>query len=329
MSAPTLSVLPDPPDGQSGWPWTEESSSLPTHRPDGSEWPTISIVTPSYNQGEFIEETIRSILLQRYPNLEYIIIDGGSTDDTSQVIQKYDRWIDYWVSEPDDGQADAINKGARKANGVWFNWINSDDLLAPNALRIVGSETNADMVAGCTVNFGDGDRKLLKPRNLEWEKMLLMKSPVYHQPSIWLKRKNLEQIGFTNSSLKYCFDYEMIVRYNRNFEGISYTDEVIAFFRLHDASKTVSRKRLFWYDKVKIWDSLKQDPQFNHLKVPIAELRDHHWSRMVWARYLELIKQSDCSKPKRLAFVILRALESPRQRASRFTMGALKQILFS
>ena len=129
-----LNHLPPPPPGKTGWPWTEESDPLPPLQPDNNPWPRISIVTPSFNQGQFIEETIRSILLQNYPNLEYIIIDGGSTDNSLEIIRKYESWITYWVSEPDNGQSQAINKGFKKCTGDLVNWICSDDLLCKNAL---------------------------------------------------------------------------------------------------------------------------------------------------------------------------------------------------
>ena len=134
MRCPTLKDLP-PPEGKTGWPWTEESPQLPDKTPDGRPWPKISIVTPNYNYGQFIEETIRSVLLQGYPNLEYIIIDGGSTDNSVEIIKKYEKRLTYWVSEPDRGQAHAINKGLEMATGEWFNWINSDDLLMSHALK--------------------------------------------------------------------------------------------------------------------------------------------------------------------------------------------------
>jgi glycosyltransferase involved in cell wall biosynthesis len=126
--------LPPFPPSKTGWPWTEESDPLPLFKPEGSPWPRISIITPSYNQGEFIEETIRSILLQNYPNLEYIIIDGGSSDNTSEIIRKYEKWITYWVSEKDRSQSHAINKGFERCTGELVNWICSDDLLCKNAL---------------------------------------------------------------------------------------------------------------------------------------------------------------------------------------------------
>ena len=113
MQCPTLSELPSPPPGKTGWPWTEESRRLSSQTPDGRPWPRISVVTPSFNQGKFIEETIRSVLLQGYPNLEYFVFDGGSTDNSVEIIKKYSPWLTYWVSERDNGQSDAINRGLK------------------------------------------------------------------------------------------------------------------------------------------------------------------------------------------------------------------------
>lgn len=132
--SPTLNELPVPPSGKSGWPWTEESSRLPDKRPDGSPWPRITVVTPSYNQGQFLEETIRSVLLQGYPNLEYFVMDGASTDDSVEIIKKYSHWLKDWVSEPDSGQSDAINRGLKQGSGLFATWINSDDMLCKNAI---------------------------------------------------------------------------------------------------------------------------------------------------------------------------------------------------
>ena len=120
------------PVGQEGWPWTEAcSEDLYAER---QEWPSISVVIPSYNQGAFIEKTIRSVLMQNYPSLELIVIDGGSTDNSVKIIQKYTDFFNHWVSEKDRGQADAINKGLSWATGEILYWINSDDYLLPKAL---------------------------------------------------------------------------------------------------------------------------------------------------------------------------------------------------
>jgi glycosyltransferase involved in cell wall biosynthesis len=155
MHCPTLAELPPPPAGKTGWPWTIETPKLPPARPGGSPWPRISIVTPSYNQGQFIEETIRSILLQGYPDLEYVIIDGASTDHSVEIIKKYEPWLTYWVSEPDRGQSHAINKGFSRLSGDYVNWINSDDFLYRDALRVIAEAAaladDVDLISGVRI----------------------------------------------------------------------------------------------------------------------------------------------------------------------------------
>ena len=123
-------------------------------------YPKISIVTPSFNQGKYIEQTIQSVLDQDYPNLEYIIIDGGSTDETVEIIKKYEHKIHYWVSEPDKGQTDGINKGFAKCTGEIFNWINSDDYYEPGTFyklaKLFTEHPYVDVVCGKEWSFNDG-----------------------------------------------------------------------------------------------------------------------------------------------------------------------------
>jgi hypothetical protein len=151
-SIPAIESLPAPPPGRRGWPWTEETPTrAAAQTATGHAWPRISVVTPSYDQGEFIEETIRSVLLQGYPNLEYVVVDGGSTDATRVILEKYAPWLDYWVSEKDRGQAHAINKGLDRSTGTIRAYLNSDDIYLPGALQHVG---NTFAATGCDVLVG-------------------------------------------------------------------------------------------------------------------------------------------------------------------------------
>src|SRR5687767_12795196 len=133
MGKGLLAILPEHSENKKGWPWNQETTFNPGD--SKKDWPKISIVTPSYNQGIFLEETLRSILLQNYPNLELIVIDGGSNDNSVEIIKKYEPWITYWITEKDRGQSDAINKGIRRTTGEILTWINSDDLLTPGSLK--------------------------------------------------------------------------------------------------------------------------------------------------------------------------------------------------
>src|SRR5262249_39110767 len=128
MHCPSLHELPAPPPGRTGWPWTVASAALPPAMPDGAVWPRVSVGTPSFNQAHFVEATLRSILLQGYPNLEYFVMDGGSTDGSVEIIKKYSPWLTSWVSERDGGQSAAINRGLRLGSGLFTTWINSDDM---------------------------------------------------------------------------------------------------------------------------------------------------------------------------------------------------------
>lgn len=152
MRCPTLQELPPPPPGKSGWPWTEETPQSPTSPPGGGAWQKISIVTPCFNHGEFVEETIRSVLLQGYQNLDYIIIDGASKDDSVGIIRRYERWLSYWVSEPDEGCSNAVKKGFTKATGEVFGIMCADDFYMPGGiLKLVQlrlSQPNAVAWAG-------------------------------------------------------------------------------------------------------------------------------------------------------------------------------------
>jgi glycosyltransferase involved in cell wall biosynthesis len=221
---PTLNDLPLPPDGKTGWPWTEQTEPLSETAPDGRRWPKISIVTPSYNQGKFLEECIRSVLLQGYPDLEYIIIDGGSTDETIEIIKKYEPWLAYWESEPDRGQSHAINKGLLKSTGRLFNWHNSDDVLTPHSLATMASAMvrypQAGYVHGYRVLIDD--KSVIQPGNepVKSDKIsfrpdlttaISILQPGY-QPGCLMDRQLAVEVGMVDEELHYIMDVDIMLR---------------------------------------------------------------------------------------------------------------------
>jgi glycosyltransferase involved in cell wall biosynthesis len=248
MRCPALNELPPAPVGKTGWPWTEESSPLPGKMDDGRYWPRLTVVTPSYNHGRFIEEAIRSVLLQGYPDLEYIIMDGGSTDDTVEIIHKYEPWVTYWGSQPDKGQADAINKGFARSSGEIIAWLNSDDVYEPESWRkIVRSllkHPGYQIVHGeawYIDEFGHRLRRCECIRATFTFRYLLNCSPIVQPTSFWY-RALWKKVGPLRVDLNWGFDWEWYIRAARHTK-IFFIQEHIANYRLHSQSKTQSRAR--------------------------------------------------------------------------------------
>ena len=224
-------------------------------------YPKISIVTPSYNQGRYIEQTILSVLNQNYPNLEYIIIDGGSTDNTIDIIKKYADRITYWVSEPDKGQSNALNKGLEKCTGELFNWINSDDYLEPNALfklaEAFEKNRGADIFCGYARMFNDTDNvTLLNHRcqifsNTE-QTMVAQKND---QHGMFYRLGVIKELGGINENLHYVMDLELWFRYlvARGIHKFVFINELLAHFRIHPQSKTGSMELRFREEEKLLW----------------------------------------------------------------------------
>ena len=237
-----LSRLPEPPEGKKGWPWTEETDKrIYEHI---KSFPKISIVTPSFNQGKFIEQTIRSVLLQNYPNLEYIIIDGGSTDQTYEIIKKYRTWIKYWVSEKDRGQTHAINKGFLKCDGEIFNWLNSDDFYSNGCFKFLADafqDRGTEVVSGKYRFFYENENKEkiidLKMRNTLEESIALV---AINQPSTFFRMDIIKSLGELDERLNYLMDQDLWKKYLFKFgqDRIKIIDQVLVSFRYHSASKT-------------------------------------------------------------------------------------------
>lgn len=242
----TPDELPTPPREKKGWPWTDEGPKIPRTVPDGPPCPLISIVTPSYNQGKFVEATIRSVLLQGYPSLEYIIIDGGSTDGSIDTIRRYEPWLTYWVSEPDRGQAHAINKGFQKASGELLGWLNSDDQLQPRALHCVAECSGNFPHAGAFVGHGqivDTKGKVLyykNPGELTFEGFCQwIKDGDFMQPSCFFRRSAWEASGPMDESIEYALDVDLWLRMVKkvNFQKI---DKLLSTALSHPGAKTTA-----------------------------------------------------------------------------------------
>ncbi len=236
--------------------------------------PSITIVTPSYNQGQYIEETILSVINQDYPNLEYIIIDGGSTDNTVDIIKKYKDRITYWVSEKDSGQSNAINKGFSKATGDIINWINSDDQLVAGALQGVAKRfrenPDALMVHGRIEYFGETSNYYSKnytKKDLETRYAAHICMP---QPACFYKKQLLDEQGLLDESLHFSMDTDLFVRAGLHYKIVQ-VEDVFARFRLHAASKSVSSfSQKFLTDNAVIFsrvlDTLDAEKEIEELK---------------------------------------------------------------
>jgi glycosyltransferase involved in cell wall biosynthesis len=209
-------------------------------------WPKISIVTPSYNQAQFLERTILSVLNQNYPNLEYIIIDGGSTDGSVEIIKKYEKYLSYWVSEKDRGQSHALNKGFEKANGKIFAYLNSDDLYLPNVLKIISKYFNQnewDIIYGHSyvIDASDNINNLSVALPFRLKEYFFGVFPIPQQSSFWKPEVFYKTKGF-NIENHTCMDGEFYVKaatLGFKFKPINY---ILSCFRIHKDSITGSGK---------------------------------------------------------------------------------------
>lgn len=217
--------------------------------------PKISIITPSFNQGRYLEETILSIINQSYHNYELLIIDAGSTDNTLDVIRKYEQHIAYWVSEPDRGQSHAIQKGLAQATGDIINWINSDDLLAPGALQEIAENFDTkkyDVFCGRCDYFvdtvGNWDLRGLRMGLSKTVGDTLLAGEIT-QPSTFFKTSVFRDLG-VNETFHFTMDLELWYRYLLKFgqAKVSFSEKTLAYFRLHEASKTVALSPKFVED---------------------------------------------------------------------------------
>jgi glycosyltransferase involved in cell wall biosynthesis len=222
----------------------------------------ISIITPSYNQGHFLEQTIDSVLSQNYANLEYIIIDGGSNDNSVEIIRKYQKHLHYWVSEKDTGQSDAINKGLKIASGEIINWLNSDDYYTPNALHTVADcfmDTTTLAVCGrsniwkqnaVSVQSNGSDIYSSIEKTVGWARI--------DQPETFFRKSAIDKMGPLNQHLHYVMDKEWWIRFLLLFgtAHIKKTDALLVNFRIHEQSKTFKDATEFMQESMNVYYTL-------------------------------------------------------------------------
>jgi glycosyltransferase involved in cell wall biosynthesis len=206
---------------------------------------TVSVVTPSYNQGGFIERTIQSVLSQDIAGMDYVVTDGGSSDETVSILQRYQHRL-RWVSEQDSGQADAVNKGLGMTDGAVIGWLNSDDIYYPGAVRAVVDyfveHPQIDLVFGNANHIDEHDR-ILEPYPTEpWDVKRLQEVCFLCQPAVFFRRRLVERHGGLDASLRYCMDYEYWLRLANQGAAVAHLPQVLAGSRLHAATKTLGSR---------------------------------------------------------------------------------------
>lgn len=251
--SPRIDALSEALPRENGWPFVApDTTPLPPTMPNGEPWPRISVITPSFNYGKYIEQTILSVLNQGYPNVEHIIFDGGSSDDTVAILDRYRDRLAYAASEPDRGQSHAINKGMGRATGKILTYLNSDDMLAPGALAAVAlafATSGADFVAGICELYRDG---VLVHRHLTAcddgplpiEDILDLDNgwnagQFFYQPEVFFSRAVWERAGGQVAEhLYYSMDYDMWLRFAEIGARLHVIGRSLAWFRVHEEQKT-------------------------------------------------------------------------------------------
>jgi hypothetical protein len=242
LHCPSVAELPAPPPGKTSWPWTEESPQLPDIMPGGSPWPRVSIVTPSYNQAQFIEETIRSVLLQGYPNLEYIIMDGGSTDGSVEIIRQYEPWLAHWASEKDRGQSHAINKGWGRAGGDYLGWLNSDDIYYPSMIATMATSLAVHAEAHAVYSDCVIVDEASMPRHTqhlpEFSLATYVLGDYLPQQTALFRRETILALGGIDESFRYTMDFDLWLRLGSRYK-IKRVPGAWAAFRIAQNTKSV------------------------------------------------------------------------------------------
>ncbi len=292
-----LKQLPSHTRKKKSWPWIEGLLEPSRNIANDISWPKISIITPSYNQGNFIEETIRSVLLQNYPNLEYIIMDGGSQDQSIEIIKKYEDWLSFWSSKKDEGQYDAINKGFERSTGEIMLWINSDDMLVENTLFAIAeifsqSQGDVQWITGIPA-YWDSQNNLYRifqpiPYHRFFMKMGCYEGRainwVMQECTVW-SRTLWEKAGsYVDTSLDYASDFELWFRFGR-YADLYNVSTLIGANRQWSGQKTVAEEK-YYKDVDTVINKNWKSAIVNRL------CRFHYIKKIIRAYFLVLVKKN-------------------------------------
>lgn len=230
-----------------------------------TEKPLVSIITPSFNQAAFLEQTIRSVLDQDYPNIEYLIADGGSTDGSLEIIKRYSKRLAWWVSEKDHGQADGINKGFARAKGEFIAWVNSDDYYQPGAISAAVTALQATPSAGFVygdVQVVDKDGRILNNLHYsDWSLANLMTFHIIGQPAVFMRRAVLEKAGYLDENYHFMLDHQLWLRMSLQ-AGMKYVPQLWAGAHFHEDCKNLSQASEFGKEAYRIVDWIRATPGF-------------------------------------------------------------------
>lgn len=240
--------------------------------------PLVSIVTPSFKQADYLELTLRSVLEQDYPHIQYLVADGGSPDGSVEIIQRYAQRLAWWVSEPDRGQADAVNKCLARAQGEIIGWVNSDDLLLPGAVsavvQVFASHPEASMVFGDVVSIDEHGETINLMRYGAWGLDELMTFHIIGQPGVFFRRSALEQAGGLDLDYHFLLDHQLWLRLAQTGE-MHYLPQSLAAARFHAAAKNISQAAQFGEEAYRIVTWMQTQPNL----LP----RFHRLRRRIWA----------------------------------------------
>ncbi len=240
--------------------------------------PSVSIITPSFNQADYLEETIQSVLSQNYPEMEYLIVDGGSTDESVEIIERYADQLAWWVSEPDKGQSDGINKGFRKATGDIVCWVNSDDVLMPQAVekavKVFNEYPDAAMIYGDVYSIDETGKTFNEMKYGDWGLKDLMQFSIIGQPAVFMRREAVHASDYLEVSFQYLMDHHLWLRLAQEGE-IVHVPEFFAKARYHGEAKNIVQAANFGVEAFRLVGWMRSQPMTSRLMK-----EDHFWKKV-------------------------------------------------